>query len=69
MMPVIYILFLSTNERGKEMALIVISVDRDKLPTHTDAEFEEWVRFEVGDNGDISTENPLWKEDLEARVR
>ena len=51
------------------MALIVISVDREKLPPHTDEEFEEWVRFELGDNGSISTENALWKEGLEARVR
>jgi hypothetical protein len=62
-------LVASNNERGIKMALIVISVDRDKLPTHTDAEFEEWLRFEVGDNGSISTKNRLWKEDLEARVR
>jgi hypothetical protein len=51
------------------MALIVISVDRDKLPPHTDEEFEEWVRFEINDNGSISTKNALWKQELEARVR
>jgi hypothetical protein len=53
----------------RTMALIVISVDRDKLPPHTDEEFEEWVRFEVGDGGSIETKNPLSKEGLEARVR
>jgi hypothetical protein len=51
------------------MALIVINVDRDKLPPHTDEEFEEWVRFEINDNGSISTKNALWKQELEARVR
>jgi hypothetical protein len=50
------------------MALIVISVDREKLPPHTDAEFEEWVRFEVGDTGSIDTKNPLIQEGLEAGV-
>ena len=50
------------------MALVVISIDRDKLPYHTDKEFEEWVRFCVGDSGNMSTENPL-TQDLDAEVR
>jgi len=50
------------------MALVVLSVDRDKLPEHTDEQFEEWVRFEVGDRGGMSADNPL-QQDLEAEVR
>ena len=41
------------------MALVVISIDRDKLPKHTDEQFEEWVRFEVGDRGGMSAKNPI----------
>ena len=50
------------------MALVVISIDRESLPDHTDEQFEEWVRFEVGDRGDLSGDNPL-QQDLEAVVR
>jgi len=51
------------------MALVVISVDRAKLPDHTDEQFEEWVMFCVGQRGGVSMENPLWEIDLEAQVR
>lgn len=51
------------------MALVVISVDRAKLPDHTDEQFEEWVMFCVGQRGGISMGNPLCDLDLEARVR
>lgn len=51
------------------MALVVISIDRDQLPPHTDMQFEEWVKFCVGDTGEISTENPLHDLDMTAVVR
>lgn len=51
------------------MALVVISIDRDKLPEHTREQFEEWVRFSVGDVGGLSRGNPLSDYDLEATVR
>jgi len=51
------------------MTLIVISVDREKLPAHTDQEFEEFVRFQFGDRGGISASNPLNNMDMEAEVK
>ena len=51
------------------MALIVISVDRDKLPEHTDEEFKEWIEFEVRHMGYIPLSNPLYDIDLEAEVK
>jgi len=51
------------------MALIVISVDRSSLPSHTDDHFEEWVEFNVGHRGGLSEDNPLADIDMEARVR
>ena len=51
------------------MALIVISVDRDDLPKHTEKQFEEWVKYQVGHSGRISLENPLIDTDLDAYVR
>jgi hypothetical protein len=51
------------------MALVVISIDRDDLPTHTDKEFEEWVKYQVGHSGRVSISNPLSDEDLDAYVR
>ncbi len=50
------------------MALVVISIDRDKLPPHTQEEFEAWVRFCVGDTGGIANSNPLCDMDMESRV-
>ncbi|MGY4028269.1 hypothetical protein ACW5WQ_20350 [Aeromonas rivuli] len=51
------------------MALVVISIDRDKLPSHTNEQFEEWVMFYVNQRGGISNQNPLADVDLEAMVR
>jgi len=51
------------------MSLIVISVDRSKLPKHTKAEFEEWISFNVGAIFSISLKNPLYDIDLESTVR
>lgn len=51
------------------MALVVISIDRDELPAHTDDEFEAWVMFQVGHLGGISMDNPLHDLDMEATVR
>lgn len=51
------------------MALIVISVDRSSLPSHTDDQFEEWVEFNVGHRGGLSEDNPsltsTWKRGFE----
>ena len=51
------------------MALVVLSIDERKLPAHTRDEFEEWVRFCVGDRSDIQNANPLSDLDLQATVR
>lgn len=51
------------------MALITISVDRDKLPKHSKVEFEEWIKYQVGSIGGISLKNPLHDIDLESQVR
>ena len=41
------------------MSLIVISIDREKLPPHTDEDFEEWVKFWVGEFDVLKDDNPL----------
>ncbi|MBL4763536.1 MAG: hypothetical protein JKY93_12670 [Gammaproteobacteria bacterium] len=41
------------------MAIVTISIDRDDMPTHTDEEFEEWLRFQIGDRGGMNADNPL----------
>lgn len=51
------------------MALVVFSIDRDKLPEHTDEQFEEWIKFHVGQIKNITAKNPLWCVDLEAEVK
>ena len=51
------------------MALIVISIDRDKLPNHTEDELLEWVRYEIGETSGVHISNPLSNEDLQAEVR
>lgn len=51
------------------MALVVISVDRDTLPSHTDAEFREWIAYSVGESHCIDIGNPLRGEVLDAKVR
>lgn len=45
-----------------------INIDRDKLPGHTDAEFEEWLKYEIGELGGLTLKNPLAMQDLEGRV-
>jgi len=50
------------------MALVVISIDRDKLPVHTTAQFDEWVRFNI-EGSDINLKNPLLNSDMDAEVR
>ena len=51
------------------MALVVISVDREALPEHTNEQFEEWIRYEVGETGEIKLNNPLRSYSLDAEVR
>lgn len=51
------------------MALVVISIDREKLPEHTNEDFEQWVKYQIGELGGISMDNPLWDLDMEAQVR
>ena len=58
----------SYQTRGDDMSLVMISIDRSKLPPHTDEEFEAWVKFEVGEIGSISRANPLANIDIEAEV-
>lgn len=51
------------------MALVVMSIDRESLPQHSAEQFEEWVKFCVGELGGISMENPLSDYDITAKVR
>lgn len=51
------------------MSLVVISIDRSKLPEHTQEQFEEWVKYEIGEIGSICMSNPLSYYDLEAETR
>lgn len=51
------------------MALVVINVDREHLPKHTEDEYEEWVKYCVGDKTDIDIKNPLIELDMDAEVR
>lgn len=51
------------------MAIVVISIDRETLPAHTDEQFEEWVKFQVGHFGGIDINNPLADMDMDAMVR
>lgn len=51
------------------MTLVVISVDREHLPSHTEEEFEAWVRYQVGDTGGLKMPNPLADIDMDAEVR
>jgi hypothetical protein len=39
--------------------LVILSIDTDKLPSHTREEFEAWLKFEVGQIGELSLDNPL----------
>ena len=51
------------------MALIVISVDRYRLPDCKDEEFKEWLAFELGESMQMSLDNPLVDIDIEAEIR
>lgn len=51
------------------MALVVLSIDETKLPTHTREQFKEWVEFSVGHRDEIPVSNPLQELDMEATVR
>ena len=51
------------------MALIVISVDREKLPKHTDEEYRDWVRFSLHERRMIGMENPLFGIQFKAEVK
>ena len=51
------------------MTLVVISVDRQDLPEHTDEQFELWVKYQVGALGGITLDNPLHDIDIEAEVK
>lgn len=50
------------------MAFVLIDIDRTKLPAHTDEQFEEWVRYNIGQLGGIKSNNPLSTLDMEAMV-
>jgi len=50
------------------MEQVTIGIDRDSLPSHTDEEFEEWVRFCVGHQAGIESDNPLSDMDMTAVV-
>lgn len=54
-------------EEKRDMERVTIEIDRDDLPTHTDDEFEEWVRFCVGYQADIDSTNPLSDMDMTAQ--
>jgi len=54
---------------GGHMALIVISVDRSELPPHTDEDFKEWIKYEVGHTCEINLSNPLERRELRATVK
>jgi len=53
---------------ANKMSTITISVNREKLPPHSDYDFEEWVRFNVRDQFQISLSNPLEPIELESTV-
>jgi len=51
------------------MSLVIISVDREKIPAHTDEQFEDWIKYEVWQISHIRTDNPLCDIDITATVR
>jgi len=62
----VYVRTLMSHIRLKPW--VTIEIDRDDLPTHTDDEFEEWVRFCVGYQADIDSTNPLSDMDMTAQA-
>ena len=51
------------------MALVVLSIDRDKLPHHTDEDFKEWLGFHLGDYEGVAESNPLREVKVKAEIR
>lgn len=51
------------------MTLVVISVNRDIFPPHTNENFEEWIKYNIGELSGISVDNPLSDFDMDAIVR
>lgn len=49
--------------------LVVISVVCAALPEHTPEQFDEWVRYKVGEKPQIASSNQLADEDLSANVK
>jgi len=54
--------------KERDMTLVVISINRDELPEHTDEEFKEWITYGIEKNA-ISLDNPLEELDLIATVK
>lgn len=46
------------------MQQVLIGINRDDLPSHSDGQFEEWVQYCVGHRADIDSDNPLSDLDL-----
>ncbi len=44
---------------------VTFKIDRDKLPQHTNEEFEAWIKYVIGSRGGINMENPLHDQDLD----
>lgn len=51
------------------MALVVISIDRSKLPQHTNEQFTEWLLYRLYQDGYISHDNPLLCRKLVAEIK
>lgn len=50
------------------MSLVVISIDREQLPPHTDEDFEEYVKFWVGEFDVLKDDNPLGDCGMNAKI-
>lgn len=50
------------------MATVIIWIDRTKLPSHTDEEFDEWVKYNI-EMGEITNTNPLCNKDFQGVVQ
>ena len=57
------------RRKALKMAMVVLSIDEDKLPPHTKDQFKEWVEFQVGHRAEIQLSNPLNEYDIDAIVR
>ena len=65
----VMLVVISLFIKEKEMALVVISIDRDDLPKHTDKQFEEWVKYEVGHSASLPIDNPMTDRNIDGYVR